>query len=111
MATSALIGSAVCGGSLIFGATGDESGPGQAKGRWAVMEAALRGLRRPEPPLSPAAGAAGLAEAPTAAGFGLAWPAWRAAQMGLIGWRGPGTGRGIGLAMSDYSRAESDSVI
>lgn len=55
MTTSALIGSRVCGGSLIFGAAGDESGPGQAKGRWAVMEADIWGLRHPEPSLSPAA--------------------------------------------------------
>ena len=53
--TSALIGCRVCRGSLIFGAAGDESGPGQAKGRWAVMEADIRGLRQPEPWLSPAA--------------------------------------------------------
>lgn len=73
MATSALIGSEVCGGSLIFGATGDESGPGQAKGRWAVMEADIWGLRRLEPPLSPAAGATRPADwSPTVAGFGLA---------------------------------------
>ena len=42
MATSALIGNTVKGGSLIYGAVGDESGPGQATGRWVVMEADMR---------------------------------------------------------------------
>lgn len=78
MATSALIGSRVCGGSLIFGAAGDESGPGQAKGRWAVMEADIWGLRHPEPSLSPAAARL----AGPLRRLALARPAWRAGQMG-----------------------------
>lgn len=52
--------------------------------------------------------------APTVAGFGLACMACCAD--GLIGWRDPGSlpiceDREIRLAMSDYSRAESDGVI
>lgn len=76
MATSALIGSTVCGGSLIFGVTGDESGPGQARGRWAVMEADIWGPRQPEPSLSPSEATRPLWW------LALAWPAWRAVQMG-----------------------------
>lgn len=56
MATSALIGGQARGGSLIVGAIGDESGPGQAAGRWTVMEEDIWGLRQPEPLLSFAVG-------------------------------------------------------
>lgn len=93
MATSSINGTKAC-----RGAGGDESGPGQAVGRWAVMEADIWGLRRPEPPR-----------------LGRLGPLRRPARMaccadGLIGWSDPGTlpireDREIRLAMSDYSRA------
>ena len=70
----------------------------------------LRGPRQPEP----CSGPTRLGWAPTVAGFGAAW---RAVQMGP-NWleRDPGSlpiceDGEIRLAMSDYSRAESDSVI
>lgn len=89
------------------------------------MEADIRGLRQPDPSLSPAAarlGPAGLGWArlgwagPLYGRPALAWPVSACCADGLIGWSDPGSlpicgDREIRLAMSDYSGVESDSVI
>lgn len=110
MATSALIGSKVHGGSLISRAVGDESGPGQATGRWAVMEADILGPQTAWAIAEPCSSPARLLQ-------GSLWPVLHSVlhRWGLIGWD-PGRlpvceDREIRLAMSDYSKAESDSVI
>lgn len=74
-----------------MGAAGDESVPGQATGRWAVMEADILGpdqtaLATTEP-FSSLTRLAGPLQR-----LASAWPAWCVlCRWALIGWRDPGS--------------------